>query len=65
MTALRRAVGRAACDGTADLARVVAVGLSGRELTALGCAEDTAVATQEDACALVPVRDGEGAFAPG
>ncbi|MFJ8113302.1 2-phosphosulfolactate phosphatase [Streptomyces sp. NPDC096132] len=59
------AAAKAVYDGTADLGRAVATGASGRELTALGFAEDIAIATQEDACTHVPVRDGDGAFARG
>jgi len=40
-------------------------GVSGRELSATGFAEDVAIATEEDTCTVVPVRDDDGAFAPG
>ncbi|MGW1783131.1 2-phosphosulfolactate phosphatase, partial [Streptomyces sp. NPDC002143] len=56
---------KAAYDGTADLARAIANGASGRQLTELGFVQDLAIATEEDACPLVPVRDGDGAFARG
>ncbi|WP_329280958.1 2-phosphosulfolactate phosphatase [Streptomyces sp. NBC_01451] len=56
---------KAAYEGTADLTHAVAASTSGRELAATGFAADVAVATEEDTCAVVPVRDGDGAFAPG
>ncbi|MFF4805637.1 2-phosphosulfolactate phosphatase [Streptomyces sp. NPDC001351] len=56
---------RASYEGTADLVHAVAAGASGRELAVMGFAEDVAIATEEDACAVVPVRDHDGAFAPG
>ncbi|GHB80582.1 hypothetical protein GCM10010306_088610 [Streptomyces umbrinus] len=59
------AAAKAAYEGTADLTRAVAASVSGRQLTAAGFTEDVAIATEEDTCALVPVRDGDGAFAPG
>ncbi|GGK95548.1 hypothetical protein [Streptomyces flaveus] len=41
-------------------------GVSGRELSATGFAEDVAIAAEgEDTCTVVPVRDDDGAFAPG
>ncbi|WP_265569017.1 2-phosphosulfolactate phosphatase [Streptomyces hygroscopicus] len=59
------AAAKAAYEGTADLARAVASSTSGRRLAAMGFVEAVAIATEEDACALVPVRDGDGAFAAG
>ncbi|MEU8869054.1 2-phosphosulfolactate phosphatase [Streptomyces umbrinus] len=59
------AAAKAAYEGTADLTRAIAAGVSGRELTAMGFAEDVAIATEEDSCTVIPVRDGDGAFAPG
>lgn len=59
------AAAKAAYDGTADLAHAVAAGTSGRELTVLGFSQDIGIASEEDACTLVPVRDGDGAFARG
>src|SRR2546429_459122 len=38
---------------------------SGRRLAAMGFLADAAIATEDDVCALMPVRDGDGAFAPG
>jgi 2-phosphosulfolactate phosphatase len=59
------AAARTAYEGTADLAHAVAAGASGRELVATGFAADVAIATEEDMCTVVPVRDPDGAFAPG
>jgi 2-phosphosulfolactate phosphatase len=59
------AAAKAAYEGTADLRRAVAACASGRELAAAGFAEDVAIATEEDICTVAPVRDGDGAFAPG
>jgi 2-phosphosulfolactate phosphatase len=59
------AAARAAYEGTADLTRAVAAGVSGRELAARGFVQDVAIATEGDICAAVPVRDGDGAFSPG
>lgn len=59
------AASKAAYEGTADVARAVAAGFSGRRLAAMGFIEDVAIAAEEDTCAVVPVRDGDGAFAPG
>ncbi|MFF4508256.1 2-phosphosulfolactate phosphatase [Streptomyces sp. NPDC001401] len=59
------AAAKAAYDGTADLTRAIAACASGRELAATGFVEDVAIATEEDTCALVPVRDHDGAFTPG
>lgn len=59
------AAAKAAYEGTADLAHAVAAGSSGRQLAAMGFVEDVAIAAEEDTCAVVPVRDGDGAFAPG
>ncbi|GAA3784500.1 hypothetical protein GCM10022403_018950 [Streptomyces coacervatus] len=59
------AAAKAAYEGTADLTRAIAASASGRELAATGFVEDVAIATEEDTCTLVPVRDSDGAFAPG
>lgn len=59
------AAAKAAYEGTADLTRAVASCASGRELAATGFVEDVAIATEEDTCTVVPVRDSDGAFAPG
>jgi len=59
------AAAKAAYEGTADLTGAVATGVSGRELASTGFAEDVAIAAEEDVCTVVPVRDGNGAFAPG
>jgi 2-phosphosulfolactate phosphatase len=59
------AAAKACYAGTADLAHAVATSASGRELIGLGFAEDVAIATEQDACAFVPVRDGDGAFSCG
>ena len=59
------AAAKAVYEGTADLRRAVAGCASGRELTATGFVEDVAIATEEDVSTVVPVRDGDGAFAPG
>ncbi|MFF3468002.1 2-phosphosulfolactate phosphatase [Streptomyces sp. NPDC002619] len=59
------AAAKACYEGTADLAHAVATSASGRQLAAMGFVEDVAIATEEDASALVPVRDGDGAFASG
>ncbi|MBK3566711.1 2-phosphosulfolactate phosphatase, partial [Streptomyces sp. MBT62] len=59
------AAAKAAYEGTADLRRAVAGCASGRELAGGGFIEDVAIATEEDLCTLAPVRDGDGAFAPG
>ncbi|MDN3027176.1 2-phosphosulfolactate phosphatase [Streptomyces sp. S.PB5] len=56
---------KATYEGTADLAHAVATSASGRELATRGFAEDVAIATEEDTCAVVPVRDGDGAFGCG
>ncbi|MEV0180198.1 hypothetical protein AB0I54_12975 [Streptomyces sp. NPDC050625] len=37
----------------------------GRRLAAMGFVGDVAIATEEDVCTVVPVRDGDGAFARG
>jgi len=58
------AAAKAAYEGTGDLARAVAVGVSGRQLAAAGFSEDVAIAMEEDVCTVAPVRDGDGAFAP-
>lgn len=59
------AAAKAAYEGTADLTRAIAACASGRELAATGFVEDVAVATEEDACTVVPARASDGAFAPG
>lgn len=59
------AVAKACYEDTADLAHAVATSATDRQLTAMGFVEDVAIATEEDACALVPLRDGDGVFAPG
>lgn len=59
------AAAKAAYEGTADLAHAIAAGVSGRRLAATGFATDVAIAMEEDTCTVVPVRDGDGAFAPG
>ncbi|WP_217562087.1 2-phosphosulfolactate phosphatase [Streptomyces sp. GbtcB6] len=59
------AAAKALYEGTADLPHAVATSASGRELAVTGFAEDVAIATEEDACVIVPVRDRDGAFAPG
>jgi 2-phosphosulfolactate phosphatase len=56
---------KASYEGTADLAHAVATSASGRQLAAMGFVADVAIATEEDVCALVPVRDGDGAFTCG
>jgi 2-phosphosulfolactate phosphatase len=59
------AAAKATHEGTAHLAHAVSTSSSGRHLTAMRFVEDVAIATEEDACALVPVRDGDGAFVAG
>ncbi|QFQ98649.1 2-phosphosulfolactate phosphatase [Streptomyces phaeolivaceus] len=59
------AAAKAAYEGTADLTHTVAAGASGRQLASTGFATDVAIATEEDSCTVVPVRDGDGAFASG
>ncbi|MFF4548474.1 2-phosphosulfolactate phosphatase [Streptomyces sp. NPDC001435] len=59
------AAAKAGYEGTADLAHAVGTGASGRRLAAMGFVEDVAIATEEDICTVVPVRDGDGAFARG
>ncbi|MEU6379819.1 2-phosphosulfolactate phosphatase [Streptomyces sp. NPDC046909] len=59
------AAAKASYEGTADLAHAVATSASGRELVAMGFTEDVAIATEEDVCTVVPVRDRDGAFACG
>ena len=59
------AAAKAAYEGTADIVHAVATSASGRRLAAMGFVADVTIATEDDVCALVPVRDGEGAFAPG
>lgn len=59
------AAAKASYEGTADLAHAVATSASGRQLAAMGFVADVAIATEDDVCALVPVRDCDGAFAPG
>ncbi|MGW3116785.1 2-phosphosulfolactate phosphatase [Streptomyces sp. NPDC001107] len=59
------AAAKAGYEGTADIVHAVATSISGRRLAAMGFVADVAIATEDDVCALVPVRDGDGAFAPG
>ncbi|WP_262056997.1 2-phosphosulfolactate phosphatase [Streptomyces sp. STR69] len=59
------AAAKTAYEGTADLARAVGTGASGRELAAAGFPEDVAIATEEDLSVVVPVRDPDGAFTAG
>lgn len=56
------AVAAAAFAGTADVSAAVAASASGRELADAGFASDVAVATELDACTVVPVLT-RGAFA--
>ncbi|WP_406446925.1 2-phosphosulfolactate phosphatase [Streptomyces sp. NBC_01613] len=62
---IEAAAAKAAYEGTADLTRAIAACASGRQLAATGFVEDVAIATEEDVCTVVPIRDGDGAFAPG
>ncbi|MGW2716479.1 2-phosphosulfolactate phosphatase [Streptomyces sp. NPDC001492] len=62
---MEAAAARASYEGTADMVHAVATSASGRRLAAMGFVADVAIATEDDVCALVPVRDGDGAFAPG
>lgn len=57
--------GEAVYETTADLTHAVAAGTSGRALAAAGFAADVAIATEQNTCTAVRVRDGDGAFAPG
>ncbi len=59
------AAAKAAYEGTADLTGAVAAGVSGQEPASTGFVEDVAIAAERDFCTVVPVRDGNGAFAPG
>lgn len=59
------AAARASYEGTADLAHAVAADASGRHLAAMGFVQDVAIATAEDGCTVVPVRDGDAVFALG
>ncbi|MGW3209777.1 2-phosphosulfolactate phosphatase [Streptomyces sp. NPDC001135] len=59
------AAAKAGYGGTADLAHAISTSASGRQLAPMGFVGDVAIATGEDAGALVPVRDGDGAFAAG
>jgi 2-phosphosulfolactate phosphatase len=59
------AAAKAGYEGTADLAHTTAAGVSGRQLAAAGFTEDVVIAAEEDTCTVVPVRDGDGAFASG
>lgn len=55
------AMAAAAFEGTTDLAAAVAASASGRELSDAGYAEDVGIATEADACTVVPVLH-DGAF---
>ncbi|MEV3859082.1 2-phosphosulfolactate phosphatase [Streptomyces sp. NPDC050095] len=57
------ACARACAEATADIPRAIAASASGRESASAGFAEDVVIATEEDACTVVPVMDVEGAFA--
>ncbi|MFF4361330.1 2-phosphosulfolactate phosphatase [Streptomyces sp. NPDC001604] len=59
------AAAKASYEGTADIVHAVATSASGRRLAAMGFVADVAIATEDDVCALVPVRDDDGVFAPG
>ena len=59
------AAAKASYEGTTDIPHAIAATASGRQLIAMGFAEDVAIATDEDVSSLVPVRDGDGAFACG
>lgn len=59
------AASKAVYGVTADIRRAVATGASGRELATTGFVEDVAIATEEDFGTVVPIRNGDGAFAPG
>ncbi len=57
------AAARACGESTADIPHAITASVSGRELAAMGFAEDVAIAIEEDTCPAVPVLDGDGAFA--
>ncbi|KAB1149906.1 2-phosphosulfolactate phosphatase [Streptomyces luteolifulvus] len=59
------AAAKGSYEGTADIAGAVALSASGRRLAGGGFVEDVAIAAEEDACTVVPVRNGDGAFASG
>ncbi|MFF4803970.1 2-phosphosulfolactate phosphatase [Streptomyces sp. NPDC001351] len=59
------AAAKASYESTADIVHAVATSASGRRLAAMGFVADVAIATEDDVCTLVPVRDGDGAFTPG
>ncbi|WP_326719879.1 2-phosphosulfolactate phosphatase [Streptomyces sp. NBC_00243] len=56
------AAARACGECTADVPQAIATSASGRELATSGFAEDVAIATEEDACTVVPVLNGDGGF---
>lgn len=59
------AAAKANYEGAASLAHAISTSASGRQLAAMGFVGDVVIATEEDASAVVPVRDGDGAFAAG
>lgn len=56
---------KAAYAGTADITGAVAAGASGQGPASTDFTEDVAIATARDVCAVAPVRNCDGAFAPG